>query len=297
MSDEAQRTMLNLNNAHKIEINMLVKEVDLPRYNVSVETKNQYNRKKNIQTRLDYDPVNIIFHDDNLGLTTTLMEYYYKYAVNDGKSTSLAKDYNPRNAYGTEDTATGRYGLDNLRFSPFFDSIDIYQMSRRQYVGYRLVNPIVERFGHDSLSQSDTSKMMQNEMTIKYESVIYSRDGVFEDNPAGFAVSHYDKTPSPLSVEGGGTSTLFGAGGVLTGVDSVLGDFASGNVGLGTLIKGANSIKNAKNLSWAGVLAEGGNLIKNAVSGAGRTGVGGVPNTSFPSSSNNSSTTANPSPF
>lgn len=297
MSDEAQATMANLNNTHKIEINMLVKEVDLPQYSVSVETKNQYNRKKNVQTRVDYQPVNIVLHDDNLGLTTTLMEQYYKYYVVDGRTTSPRWEFDPRNAYGTEDTASGRYGLDHGRYSPFFDSIDIYQMSRRQYVGYRLVNPIIERFGHDSLAQSDTSKMMQNEMTVKYEAVIYSRDGVFEDNPTGFAVAHYDKTPSPLSIEGGGTGSLLGTGGVLSGIDSVLGDFASGNVGLGTLLKGANTIKNAKNLSWRGVLSEGTNLIRGAIQNAGRTDVGGVPNTTFPGGGDISSTTARPSEF
>ena len=58
----------------KLELNMLVKAVDLPKFSVQTVTKNMYNRKKNLQTTLEYDPVNITFHDDNLGLTTTLME-------------------------------------------------------------------------------------------------------------------------------------------------------------------------------------------------------------------------------
>lgn len=299
MSPEAQSTLLNLNNTHKIEINMLVKEVDLPQFTATIETKNQYNRKKNIQTRHDYQPINIMLHDDNIGLTTTLMEFYYKYYNVDGRTTYAQWDFDPRNAYGDEFTATGKYGLDNGHYSPFFDHIDIYQMSRREYVGYRLVNPIIERWGHDTLSQSDSGKLMQNEMTVRYESVIYSRDAVFEDNPAGFAVAHYDKTPSPLSIEGGGTTSLFGEGGTLKGLGSVLGDLSSGNAGLGTLIKGVSTIRNARNLSWAGVLAEGTNLIKGAVQNAGRTGnIGGVPNTTFPDSSNGPpNTTATPSEF
>ena len=42
------------------ELNMLVKSVDLPKYNISTTLKHQYNKKRNLQTRLDYDPVSIL---------------------------------------------------------------------------------------------------------------------------------------------------------------------------------------------------------------------------------------------
>ena len=76
MSSSATRLMPQLDQRHKNEINLLVKSVDLPKVSINTVTKNMYNRKKNLQTHLEYDPVNITFHDDNLGITTMLMEAY-----------------------------------------------------------------------------------------------------------------------------------------------------------------------------------------------------------------------------
>ena len=51
MSQPALASVPKLDQRHKAELNMLVKRFDLPQYTASVDTKNQYNRKKNIQTR------------------------------------------------------------------------------------------------------------------------------------------------------------------------------------------------------------------------------------------------------
>ena len=68
---------------------MLVKSIDLPSYSMQMETKHKYNRKKNVQTRLDYDPINVTFHDDNFGVTTLLWEAYYRYYFKDGNYTTF----------------------------------------------------------------------------------------------------------------------------------------------------------------------------------------------------------------
>src|SRR6056300_359759 len=43
------RVLPGFTSKHGAEVNMLVKSVDLPKYKISVETKNMYNRKKNLQ--------------------------------------------------------------------------------------------------------------------------------------------------------------------------------------------------------------------------------------------------------
>ena len=45
-------------------ISLAVKTIDLPKYRIDNETLNQYNRKRVVQTKINYDPVNITFHDD-----------------------------------------------------------------------------------------------------------------------------------------------------------------------------------------------------------------------------------------
>ena len=148
LSDNAQKMVPQLDQRHKQEINMLVKQADLPKFSVQTSTKNMYNRKKNMQTSIEYDPVNITFHDDNMGLTTTLMEAYYRYYFRDGNYNSLgaAAPYAPRNTYQGPQTQNFRYGLDNDHKTPFFNKITIYQMAKHiLYISFlnRIVTGLV----------------------------------------------------------------------------------------------------------------------------------------------------------
>ena len=45
-------------------LSYVVKTVDLPKYSVATETLNQYNRKRIVQTKINYEPVTLTFHDD-----------------------------------------------------------------------------------------------------------------------------------------------------------------------------------------------------------------------------------------
>ena len=64
-------------------ISVLVKSVDLPSFNMEVETLNQYNRKRNIQTKVNYEPVSISFHDDSSDIIRSLWFSYYNYFYKD----------------------------------------------------------------------------------------------------------------------------------------------------------------------------------------------------------------------
>ena len=288
-----------LQNKHRAELNMLVKGVDLPQYRSAVEVKNAYNRKKNVQTRIDYTPVSMTMHDDNHGLTTALMEAYYRYYYRDTNVSDITATYDPRSNYKESNGIEYRFGLDNDKMVPFFKNIKLYQFSRHEYTEYTLVNPIIESWGHDSMDQSDGAGVAENKMTINYESVLYSRGKVGEDSPATFATDHYDKTPSPLSIGGGGVGNLFGGGGVLDGASSVLGDITSGNFGLGTLLTAANTVKNAKKLSKDSLKAEGLSILTGAIVNVGKKGVGGLPGILVPKatgsggSKNSTSATSN----
>ena len=189
------------------EINMLIKSVDLPKFQIQSETLNQYNRKKNVQTGIEYQPVSITFHDDNFGLTTALMESYYRYYFRDGYYTSdnnvnnSGQSHHPRSSYRNSNFSKFKYGFDNGSVQPFFNQITIFQLARGNWTGFTLVNPLITDFGHDSLDNSDSSTV-ENRMTISYEAVRYTRNSVAASPPPGFANSHYHKSipPSNLSV-------------------------------------------------------------------------------------------------
>jgi hypothetical protein len=117
-------------------------------------------------------------------------------------------------------------------------------------------------------------------------------------SPKGFATLHYDLVPSPLSVAGGGVSTLTGQGGVLDGLESIFGDLSNGNTFdsfggfLGTAIKSVNTYKNFSNLTKEGLKNEAINILSNPANIATAVStVGGVVGAVFPKSSSNTGTT------
>jgi hypothetical protein len=108
---------------HRNEINMLVKACDLPNITPQVETVNQYNRVKNTQYRIRYNPLNITFHDDNMGVINQLWQNYYNYYYADPSSAADTLGAYKRNATKNFSHINNTYGLDNYSSNPFFKYI------------------------------------------------------------------------------------------------------------------------------------------------------------------------------
>ena len=85
-------------------------------------------------------------------------------------------------------------------------------------------------------------------MQIFYETVLYGAGKVNKANIPGFATIHYDLEPSPLSVLGGGTTSIFGPGGIVDGIGSVIRDVQTGNFSVATILRGINTYNNAKKI-------------------------------------------------
>lgn len=185
-----------LTQRHRNELNMLVKSVDLPNFAMTVETANQYNRKKNIQITHKFQAINIKFHDDNMGLVNQLWQNYYSYYYGDSAAAQDASAYN-RTATRHGNHIRYNYGLDVGSTNPFFNYITIYQLARGEYVSYKLHNPVITTWNHNNMDYSQ-SGLHDNAMSLTYEAVSYGSGIVKPGDPEGFALEHYDLTPSPL---------------------------------------------------------------------------------------------------
>ena len=290
INPDAAAVIPQLREKHMNELNMLVKTAQLPAYNIQTDVKHQYNRKKIVQKRIDYQPIQITLHDDNMGVTTAMWEAYYRYYYRDGNYAKTTPDgspdtggteIDPYNRSGMFGRKVYRYGFDNDSSSPFFNSITISQMARKKYTSFTLVNPIIASWQHDTMDNS-ASDVVANTMTIEYETVHYSRGAIGKGGPKGFAEEHYDKTPSPNSLSGGGASSLLGLGGVLAGGYGVLDDITGGTANFGTVLKAANVLQNAGGLNAAGVGQE---LLGSAIGDIGKKAgidVSGVAGVAFP---------------
>jgi hypothetical protein len=267
---------IDLSQRHGTEINMLVKKVGLPKFTISTEQVNQYNRKKQIQMQHKFEDIAITFHDDNMSLINQLWQNYYSYYYADSISSKTSGAYN-RNATRNSNFITTAYGLDNGSTAPFFNYITIYQMARHEYVSYKLYNPIIKAFDHKELGYA-SNQVHEFTMGIAYEAVSYDMGNVSSETVEGFGIEHYDLTPSPLQglPQVDNTSPSFVAQQNVT------------NNAVESLSNTATSINSYQNTQTIPVTGVAGLLSSGTVQT-----VGGIQDTTFPQSPNvpNSNTT------
>lgn len=295
-SPAMQKTLSTWEQKHKLEAGLLVKDATLPSFTANVQAKKKYNRTKQIQTGLNYNPVTINFHDDNLGIITGMLEAYYRYYFVDGNYGANPIAYNKSFTSNNIDSGDSTYknekrnmygfGLHRGITDPFIISIELSQMTRHTFTTYSLVNPIITDWNHGTIDSATGSATNDNSMTVAYETVWIDRGAVDSDGagePTGFGnLAHYDATPSPNTLVGGGSVSL---GAVLSGgVD--LFDYTTTGKGfsspLAAVIGGVNLVNNIRNLSVEGVKEDIGNLISGANETFYDNTVSGLPNTQIP---------------
>jgi hypothetical protein len=242
-------------------IGLLVKTIDLPKYKFDVETLNQYNRKRLIQKKINYDPISVRFHDDGGDLIRTMWYNYYSYyykdpsqkydgVANTNGSIGLLQtqnngfDYNQRDIYSNQRIANvNDWGYIGEAYSDgtnsaggkpaFFKDITIYGFDQHAWNSYVLINPMINEWSHDTYDYSQGNGVMENSMTVSYETVKYY-SGAIGSTPntsvKGFAQNdNYDQQKSPLSRPGGSRSVL-GQGGLIDTGLGIIGDLESGSV-------------------------------------------------------------------
>jgi hypothetical protein len=214
----------------RFDVGLLVNKIDMPKFKITTETENQYNRKTVVQTKLEYQPVSITFHDDNSEITNGLWKNYYKYYYADslyGDRANGIRDGFNDTKYTLVDNA---YGLSNNQKLPFFDSIEMYVLHQGQFTEMSLINPLVTSWDHDSLDQSQSNNILKNKMTVSYENVIYKQGKIVkETNPPGFAADYYDSISSPLSAGASSANAELTSQGLGPGEAEIYGTYSANN--------------------------------------------------------------------
>lgn len=235
------------------EVGMLVKSVSLPKFTMDTKRYNSYNRPNYTQSKVNYDPLTITFHDDSSDVIRNFWFDYYNYYYRDADYSEglykTAHRYEP-----VRPTDRWGYTPRNISGVPYLNAIRIYSLHQKRFSEYVIINPIIKSFRHGDHQQGQ-SETMQHEMNIEYESVLYYYGSVSASKISGFMDLHYDKSPSPLTPAGGGTRSMLGPGGLLDTASDVAKNLADKNYG-SALIKGL------------GILQRGGSMdLKKAAIG------------------------------
>jgi hypothetical protein len=245
----------------QIEAGMLVKSADLPKFRVDSKIFNNYNRPSIAQSKIRYEDLNIVFHDDSANIIRKLWFDYYNYYYRDmdnnyGDATgSLNPVYLRSNKQVTgQRNLYNKFGYtprkNSIISTQYINAIRIYSLHQKRFSEYTLINPIITSYRHGT-HQNGQEGTMENAMTISYETVLYA--GGSTKVARGFADLHYDKSPSPLTPAGGGTNSILGPGGIVNVLDEVITDGSGGNWGSSAfkLVRGFEKNKNVDLMNLA----------------------------------------------
>lgn len=241
----------------KTNFGLLVKNIQLPNYTFDTTTLNQYNRKRIVQTKLKYDPVEVTFHDDNGDQINQLWEAYYSYYYHDtvnpnvqfggsrGQAGTGPNFYNNRNLYDPSIEGDENWGYDGRTLArratdnspvkkPFFKNITVFGFNQHNFTAYTLVNPMITAFSHDNYDYSEGGGIMENSMTIDYETVVYNYGALDGRDPGNIVTGFgdretYDRRVSPIAVPGA-NGTILGQGGLVDGVAGTIDALRQGDI-------------------------------------------------------------------
>jgi len=294
-------------------VGLLVKTIDLPRYQLDVDVMNQYNRKRLIQKRIQYQPVTVKFHDDGGDLIRNMWYNYFSYYYKDpsqkyqvitntngssGNSQvqSAGFSYNARDIYSYQ-RQVGDWGYVGESYSDgtntaggkpaFFRDITIFGFDQHKWVSYVLINPMITDWDHDTYDYSQSDGVMENSMTINYETVKYYSGAIGgarpDTNATGFGdPATYDEDPSPLS-RPGGTRSVLGQGGLIDAGVGIIGDLQSGSVGglIGAVQKAGTAYNTVGSTAIGSIVTEevfgaAQGVLRNTTGGANTSGAVGT---------------------
>ena len=161
-----------------------VKQIDGPKVNFQYDTLNQYNRKRNVYRRVDYDPVSVRFYDTMSNTALKFWRYLYELNLRDGRNrnpkyggdrTNNKGVYQP-NSLVREDEfiSEHNFGLESSVSNSTYPikSLDLFIVHGGKYNLIRFIHPKVIAMDHDVLSY-ESSAPVELGLQFAYETVIY----------------------------------------------------------------------------------------------------------------------------
>jgi len=225
---DLNKDITSISNLQAQEMGMIVKSVNLPKFTMQVKEHNAYNRKNYVQNKITYDPVNIVFHDDQADNVRSFWYDYYSFYYRDpdyADSTYTASHkYQSRPTFNWGYTPRPTVGYNNAYGNQPYQyilAIRIYSLYQKNFSEYELINPIITKFGHGEHNASEGQSLLENSMSIQFETVKYLTGYVTENTVGGFIDLHYDRTNSPIAPNEGVNIIDNGQGGYTQATDKI----------------------------------------------------------------------------
>lgn len=166
-------TLVDNNGTHKSYPFQRIVSIEQPSYTSRVSTINQYNKKRLVQTGIDYSPISMTAYDTRDAYIENFLksysEYYYGNTMTVTEPTAFNYDLlNEQLATSSGFTSTGmRLPTGNQKY--FIKTMKIIMMSSAQDVRVTTIyNLMINSIGTDQLNYSD-SQPLQYQIGFLYE--------------------------------------------------------------------------------------------------------------------------------
>ena len=154
------------------EVGLLAKGVQLPKFNFDLKKVNAYNKPTFVQTKINYEPITITFHDDSADIVRNFWFSYYNYFYADSRHGESTQSGMRNSTYGDRSTNEWGYTPAVGEVKTFLNSVRIFSLHQKKFSEYVIVNPIIRSFQHGE-HQAGSNDTMQHTMTLEYETVLY----------------------------------------------------------------------------------------------------------------------------
>lgn len=236
----------------QIEIGLMAKQVQLPKFSIQTKVHNAYNRKMVQQERINYDPVGITFHDDSADQVLKFWKNYYTYYYRDSDYIATEETYRYDSKYQQRQQQSWGYSpLTNDGNQNYIKAIRIYSLHQKRFTSYNLIRPTITSFAHGELNAGNYEPL-EHSMQVQYEAMLYDSGPVSQGTVQGFDVIHYDDTPSSLRNAG---AALGGIEGVIKGVQNGdLGAIVHGGINVYNILTGSDTqLKQAPSIDLSSI--------------------------------------------
>jgi hypothetical protein len=168
----------------RTRISSLIKTATLPDVGFKTETKNKYNRKKIVQTGLEFGPVSFTVHDTIQNEWLTLFMRYYSHLYMNPRNKFSGDDRDPvaffrssnqysESKHGVQPSTNQAYDSDAFGFNVsetpyFFERIDFILYHGNKGVQYSVTNPVMNRIRFSEIDYS-SSEIMDFQMEFDFE--------------------------------------------------------------------------------------------------------------------------------
>lgn len=177
--------------AFRDRLHFLCNQVESPKLETDQDVFNQYNRKRVINKKVTFSPVNVRMYDTHDGMALKFAKTLYEFEFQNARLYKESNEqYNYEQSVLVDDSQfreTHEYGMrshDPQRHR-LIKSIDLYQIAGGMYSKTRMVHPRLQRFDMDTFDFS-SSQLVNVSLSFNYENLL------FEEINVPIAQAEYD---------------------------------------------------------------------------------------------------------